>query len=103
MPSDTTYTFEATITLLPSENGGRRKPVFNGYRPSFAFNTLQHYSGEIRLIGRTQLNPGETTRAKIKLLPAKTIRKNIRAADSFTINEGGRVVGTGGIQKVALA
>jgi elongation factor Tu len=103
MSSDITYKFEATITLFPSENGGRKKPVFSGYRPSFAFNTVQHYSGEIHLIGRSQLNPGETARARIKLLPARTIRKTIRATDAFTINEGNRLIGTGVIEKVAFA
>lgn len=103
MPSEITYKLQAIITLFPSESGGRKKPVFNGFRPSFGFNTVQHYSGEIKLIGREKLNPGETAQAKINLLPARTIRKNLKPNDSFTINEGSRPIGTGVIQKVALA
>jgi elongation factor Tu len=103
MIAEVTYNLEATITLFPSENGGRKKPVYTGYRPSFAFNTSQHYSGEVRLIGKEELFPGETSRVRIKLLPAKTIRKNLKPADSFTITEGNKRVGSGVIEKVVKA
>jgi translation elongation factor EF-Tu-like GTPase len=102
MLSDVTYKLEATISLFPSENGGRKKPVPSGYRPSFAFNTQQHYSGEIKLIGRTELNPGESARARINLLSARTIRKTLKPSDSFTINEGNKAIGIGVIEKVTI-
>ena len=100
MSSEITYNFQALITLLPSKNGGRKKPVYSGYRPSFAFNTSKHYSGEIHLIGTKELFPGETSKVTVKLLPAKTIRKNLKPADAFTITEGDKAVGTGIIEKV---
>jgi elongation factor Tu len=100
MASEITYKLEATITLFPREHGGRSKPVYSGYRPSFAFNTLQHYSGEVLLIGKDELRPGQTSRARIKLLPARTLRRNLKPADSFTITEGNKPIGTGVIEKV---
>jgi len=48
--SETTYNLKATITLFPTNQGGRKNPVYTGYRPSFAFNTEKYYSGEIKLI-----------------------------------------------------
>jgi translation elongation factor EF-Tu-like GTPase len=97
-----TYNLRATITLFPTEQGGRKRPVHTGFRPSFAFNTEQHYSGEIKLIDRDELYPGETSRASIKLLPARTIRKNLKEKDAFSITEGNKTLGTGVITKVEL-
>lgn len=86
--------------MFPLKNGGRKTPVFSGYRPSFAFNTEKHYSGEISLIGRKRLRPGETSKALIRLLPARTIRKNLKPSDAFTITEGDKAVGIGLIEKI---
>jgi translation elongation factor EF-Tu-like GTPase len=94
------YNIRATITLFQTGDGGRRKPVHTGYRPSFAFNTEKHYSGEIRLIDKKELSLGETGKANIKLLPARTIRKNLKPTDSFTITEGNKPIGMGVIEKV---
>src|SRR5450631_1828963 len=98
--SEIAYNLIATITLFPTNQGGRKKPVSNGYRPSFAFNTEKHYSGEIRLINKSELRPGETSKAHIKLLPAKTIRKNLKTADAFSITEGNKTIGSGIIEEV---
>ena len=100
MLSDITYNIKATITLFQTGDGGRKRPIHTGYRPSFAFNTEKHYSGEIRLIDRKELIPGETAKANIKLLPARTIRRNLKPADSFTITEGNKTIGMGVIEKV---
>lgn len=98
--SEIAYNLKATITLFPTDQGGRKKPVYTGYRPSFAFNTEKHYSGEIELIAREELQPGQTSKAYIKLLPAKTIRKNLKPADAFSITEGNKTVGSGVIEEV---
>jgi translation elongation factor EF-Tu-like GTPase len=98
--SEISYNLIATITLLPTIQGGRKKPVSTGYRPSFAFNTEKHYSGEIKLINRTELRPGQTSKAYIRLLPAKTIRKNLKPADAFSITEGNKTIGIGIIEEV---
>lgn len=96
----TNYNLTAKITLFPTEEGGRKRPVYSGYKPSFAFNTKKFYAGEIELLDKTELHPGETTNAFIKLLPAKTIRKTLKANDAFVIAEGRKTIGTGVIQKV---
>jgi elongation factor Tu len=98
--SETTYNLKAIITLFPTDQGGRKNPVYTGYRPSFAFNTEKYYSGEIRLIARKELQPGQTSKAYIRLLPAKTIRKNLKPADAFRITEGNKTIGSGIIEKV---
>lgn len=102
MISELTYTLKATISLFPTHAGGRKKPIYTGYKPSFSFNTEKHYCGEIKLLNKNELNPGETGLAIIKLLPAKSIRKNLKRQDAFAITEGNVTVGTGIIQEVQL-
>ena len=102
MRSEHTYILTAKIALYPTEEGGRSKPVYSGYRPSFAFNSLKHYSGEILLHGKDELRPGETSLVTIKLLPAKTIRKTLKKNDAFTITEGNKVIGAGVIETALL-
>lgn len=102
MASETTYTIKAKITLYTPEMGGRKKPIYSGYRRSFSFNSSRHYSGELRLIGKKELHPGESSWVSIHLLPASTIRKNLRQNDAFIIAEGNKAVGTGVIDKVEV-
>jgi len=94
------YTLIANITLLDSVEGGRKKPVYTGYRPSFIFKSSQHYSGEITLLGKKLLNPGETTRVEIKLLPTSSL-KRLKPMEAFTISEGTKKIGDGIINEVS--
>lgn len=102
MTSEVTYIIKAKITLLPTEMGGRKKSVYSGYRPSLLFSTRQHYSGEITLLDSDELTPGNSARVKIDLLPAKTIRKNLKVNDSFTMSEGNKPIGSGIIESVEV-
>jgi translation elongation factor EF-Tu-like GTPase len=100
MQSDITYSFQAKITMLPTAKGGRKKSIFSGYRPSFVFNTQKHYCGEIELIDREELQPGESTLVEIHLFPAHTIRKNLDIDTAFTLVEGNKTVGQGVVEKI---
>ena len=102
MPSEITYDLTAKISLLPTGLGGRKKAVFTGYKPSFSFNTQNHFSGEVHLIDSEELKPGNSGRAVIKLLPSRLIRKTLKPNDVFIIVEGDKTVGTGIIEKVKL-
>jgi translation elongation factor EF-Tu-like GTPase len=95
MLSKTTYNIKAKISLLPTKLGGRKNPVSTGYRPALAFNSIQHFSGEIELLDQQQIKPGESGTVLIKLIPAKHIRKNLKSNDAFTLNEGNKAVGSG--------
>ena len=95
MSSERTYKLTAKITLLPTELGGRKKSVTTGYRPSFSFNTLNHYSGEIILLATSELKPGDSAQAQIRLLPARTIKKSLKPNDTFAITEGSKTIGSG--------
>jgi elongation factor Tu len=99
MTNHTAYKFTAILTLLPTENGGRRKPVYDHYRPSFSFSSKNHISGEISFPDNEFLEPGSTASADI-LLPSRHIRQNLKSGDSFTILEGNKLVGTGVIKVI---
>lgn len=96
----TSYNFTAILSLFPTENGGRKKPVYNNFKPSFSFNSVNHVSGEVSFPELGELHPGATTTAIVKLLPSKHIRQNLKSGDSFTILEGLKVIGSGVIQKI---
>jgi len=49
------YNFTAILSLLPTKEGGRKKPVMNHYRPSFSFGSKQHFSGEIVFIDADEI------------------------------------------------
>ena len=94
------YNFVATLSLFPTENGGRKKPVYDHYRPSFAFNTINHFSGEISFPNLDELRPGGTATANIKLLASRHISQKLKSGDSFTVLEGDKIVGTGVIIEI---
>ncbi len=96
----TSYNFTAILSLFPTENGGRKKPIYDHYRPSFAFNSINLVSGEVSFPELDELKPGATATALVKLLPSKHIRQNLKSGDSFTILDGAKVIGTGVIQKI---
>lgn len=92
------YNFTAILTLLPTENGGRKRPIYDSYRPSFSFSSKNHISGEISFPDHDIVEPGTTAVANVKLLPSKHIPQNLKSGDAFTILEGNNLVGTGVIQ-----
>ena len=94
------YNFLTTLSLLPTEAGGRKKSVFSHYRPSFSFNTKQHFSGEVVFVQVEELHPGETAMAEVRLLPSRYIRHNLKSGDTFAISEGNKIVGTGVIRRI---
>ncbi|HZX59156.1 MAG TPA: hypothetical protein VFE54_10530 [Mucilaginibacter sp.] len=96
----TAYQFKALLTLFPTVNGGRKKPVYDHYRPSFSFGSSNHFSGEVSFVDLDELLPGGTAMAIIKLLPSRNIRQNLKSGDSFTILDGDKIVGTGVIQEI---
>jgi translation elongation factor EF-Tu-like GTPase len=96
----TVYNFTALLSLVPTENGGRKRPVYSHYRPSFSFSTVNEFSGEITFTGRGELEPGGTAIVDVKLLPSRFVPLNLKGGDSFTIMEGDKIVGMGVIQEI---
>lgn len=83
--------FSAEIYLLSAEDGGRNKPITEGYRPQFCFRTTD-VTGYLKLPTNTEAAlPGDNLPVTIKLVRPIALEEGLR----FAIREGGRTVGAG--------
>jgi elongation factor Tu len=83
--------FSAEIYLLSAEDGGRNKPITEGYRPQFYFRTTD-VTGYVKLPTNTEAAlPGDNLPVTIKLVRPIALEEGLR----FAIREGGRTVGAG--------
>ena len=88
--------FEAEIYVLSKEEGGRHTPFVKGYKPQFYIRTTD-VTGEIILPEGTEMAmPGDTIKAKVKLISPVAIDEKLR----FAIREGGHTVGAGVVTKI---
>merc|ERR1712066_1093509 len=88
--------FEAQVYVLTKEEGGRRTPFFQGYRPQFYVRTTDVTGKIVRFMSDDGLEidiviPGDRIRILVDLIHPIAVEKGIR----FAIREGGRTVGAG--------
>ena len=90
---------EAEIYFLTPEEGGRKIPAFDDYRPQFYYNgndwDARHIYPDVK-----QVNPGETVRAYLGFLSPKEHLGKVFVGMEFLIREGSRTVGKGKITKI---
>jgi len=92
---------EAEISAVPTDQGGRRHPLFSGYRPNHDFriegelNDAMHEYPDNGCI-----EPGCTGRAFLWLLSPERQSKRLHEGFEFTVKEGSRIVGHGRITRV---
>jgi len=93
--------FVAEITMLSTEEGGRKTPFVNGYRPDLNMGVPRMLNGcWIVLRDRDQLSPGGTCLAEIGMIAPEFQRRRLYLGFQFTINEGNRLIGRGTIVEV---
>lgn len=90
---------EAEITLLTTEEGGRKTPAFSGYRSQFYYDghdwdAVQNY------IGVTEVYPGQTVTAQLAFLSPQCHVGKLFPGKEFLLREGQRVVGRGKVTKI---
>jgi hypothetical protein len=92
-----TYTkFEADITMLTKEQGGRHTPFFNNFRPQFYFFTTD-ITGIITLPDDVDMvNPGDMAKISVELISPV----GMEVGTKFNIREGGRTIATGTVTKL---
>lgn len=92
--------FIATLTFLTSEQGGRKTPVFSGYRPQvkFDFSEMQT-SGLQTFIDRKIVYPGDTVEAEIRIISFEHFEGKLKDKMKFDFREGSRIIGTGQIKR----
>jgi len=88
--------FECEVYVLKAEEGGRKTPFFNGYRPQFYFRTTD-VTGGVKLLGGAEMcMPGDNVKLEVDLQKSIAMDEGSR----FAIREGGRTVGSGVVTKI---
>ena len=88
--------FMGQIYVLTHDEGGRKTPFFNKYRPQFYFRTTD-VTGTVKLPEGTEMvMPGDHVEMEIELIKPIAMEATLR----FAIREGGRTVGAGTVTKV---
>ena len=91
--------FEAEVYILKAEEGGRKTPFQNGYRPQFYFRTTD-VTGTITLPADKEIvMPGDNVRITVELISKIAMEEKLR----FAIREGGHTVGSGVVTKILPA
>ncbi len=91
--------FRGEVYMLSKEEGGRRTPFFNGYRPQFYFRTTD-VTGVAQLPrGVEMAMPGDNAELTVQLLTPVALEKGVR----FAIREGGRTVGAGVVTEAVIS
>jgi elongation factor Tu len=89
--------FEASIYVLNKDEGGRKTPFQQGYRPQFYIRTTDvtgtiHWDDKDREI----VMPGDNLTIKVELMGKVALEEGLR----FAVREGGRTVGSGLVTKI---
>ncbi len=88
--------YKAAVYVLRTDEGGRHKPFFPGYRPQFYIRTLD-VTGVINLPqGVDMVMPGDNVEMEVELISPVALETGSR----FAIREGGRTVGAGSITEI---
>ncbi len=89
--------FTAQVYVLSGEEGGRKTPFFNNYRPQFYFRTTD-VTGVVTLPEGTEMvMPGDNTEMTVQLIAPIAMEEGLK----FAIREGGRTVGAGRVIKIS--
>lgn len=86
--------FKSEIYILSEEEGGRKKPIFEGYKPQFYFYTTD-ITGTLIFDSKnkeqTMILPGDKVSLIVNLMYSIALEEGMR----FAIREGGKTIGAG--------
>lgn len=103
MPS-VPHDLEAEVHALPSSESGRKTPFLSGYRACHDFGKVGHLNdGMHEYPEHDRIDLGTRGRALIWLLAADENFGLLSVGDSFTVQDGNRIVGQGKITAIRNA
>ena len=88
------YHLEATIRFLTTEEGGRRSPMYSGYRPQFSYDGFD-WDAEHEYPDTEVVNPGDTVRTYLRFFRPEAHFGKMYVGMPFKIREGSRTYGEG--------
>jgi len=88
---------QATITLLRTEDGGRRNPIHSGYRPQLFFESEDFECRKIEIVPERVVHPGESAKVQITLseFAEAKLGHRLKPGIQFELHEGKSVVAVG--------
>jgi len=90
--------FIAKPKYKTSEEGGRKTPANNGYRPQIKFGfTDKQTSGSQIFLDKEKVNPGETVTAEITVLTPQLFENKLEVGMNFHFLEGSTIIGFGSV------
>lgn len=92
-------TVKANIRLY-NDDGSRKTPFRNGYKPLFNFIAEMKKSGQIILINRQEFAPGEEDIVEILFLNTDYLGDNFSVGAKFSFGEGNNTLGEGEIVEI---
>src|SRR5262245_66196860 len=92
----------ARITMLPNADGGRRSPIFSGYRPQFRYLGRDN-DVSVELLNQETLFPGSTTDVMLTFLRPEFRLRRIAIDTGFELAEVARRVCRGTVIEVLPA
>jgi translation elongation factor EF-Tu-like GTPase len=87
----------ARISVLKTEDGGKKGPFTKSYRPNHNFGEAtnrEFYVGQIEVPDGTWVHPGETRDLNITFLNGLGLRELLQVGRTWRIQEGGKLVAT---------
>lgn len=88
--------FKAQIYVLKTEEGGRHKPFFSGYRPQCFLRTADSAADLNLLGGKEMAMPGDNLEVDLKLY----VPICMDVGNRFALREGGKTVAAGVITEI---
>ncbi len=85
---------EAEATVVSSEEGGRRTPIYSGYRPNWRDAGLRHLNrgmGSVEVVDEDSLAPGATGKITIRTVP-RSLWQGLEAGSRLEMCEGPNLV-----------
>lgn len=102
------YHVTCKLTLIPTQEGGRKTAIANGYRPNHVFEYEEDGSIKYTFIGDFQfdeeslIEPGESRIVLTRFLTSQPIEQYLNIGQKWWIHEGARKVGEAEIIKIKL-
>jgi hypothetical protein len=87
---------DITFCLKPVEEGGRRGPIFSGYRPNWHIGRFYegkpwHFDGQLEVTGTEHVAPGTCGVGRIQVMSPE-YWQHLRVGDQIEMGEGPRVI-----------
>lgn len=104
--SDEPLLVEAEISLLATNDGGRKSPITEKYRPNHNFdesNNCVFYIGQIELKKGEWLYPSESRLLLVTFLDSKGLREKLEIGKEWRIQEGSHIVGKGIVKYIVCS